>query len=812
MKSRPWLCLVALALGVSALDAQTTARAVAGGMTAFGTSVALGQDEIFVGRTDEAPGLPMPPARAGAVHVFRRGATGWAEAAAIGAGDGHLGDGFGHAIALDGATLVVGAPRQDSARGAAYVFERRGTGWTRTVKLRPADVIPGDEFGTVVAVGAGTLLVSAPGRDGGRGEVRAYRRSASGEWVEAGRLAPAAGDTGLRFGTAVALDGDRALVGAPGPTAGAIFGPAPQLKAGAVYAYVRAGDAWREEGRIAPTDTAMGFGAAVALEGNQAIVTAPITRQAQGVAFRFERGAGGWTQTARLAPDSAQRQMFFGASVAIAGRDVLVGAPFAGGGGGAVFVMRPGPTPGAWAQAQRLTVESVGFGAFLGVALTARGDLALAGAPGADFFEGTGYLYARDAATSTWREAGSIVDATPGLEPIVGGERRCENGRAGIFDCSEVDLVAFLPIRALGGERGIMVNDLWGWTDPETNREYALVGRVNGTAFVDVTDAANPVYLGELPLHEGARPNLWRDIKVYRNHAFIVSDGAGPHGMQVFDLTQLRNVRVPPVVFTETAHYDRIHSAHNIVINEETGFAYPVGNSMGGETCGGALHMVDIRDPRNPKFAGCYADPNTGMAKTGYTHDAQCVVYKGPDQQYRGREICFNASESALGIADVTDKASPKPISYASYPNVAYAHQGWLSDDHRYFYLDDEGDEISGTVPRTRTIIFDVADLDDPVVAGEYLGETAASDHNLYVKGNYVYESNYVAGLRILDISDPTKPVEVGYFDTAPFGENVPGFAGTWSNYPFFKSGTIVVSSMREGLFILRKREQRLVP
>jgi choice-of-anchor B domain-containing protein len=222
--------------------------------------------------------------------------------------------------------------------------------------------------------------------------------------------------------------------------------------------------------------------------------------------------------------------------------------------------------------------------------------------------------------------------------------------------------------------------------------------------------------------------------------------------------------------------------------------------------------MVDIRDPRNPKFAGCYADPNTGMAKTGYTHDAQCVVYKGPDQQYRGREICFNASESALGIADVTDKASPKPISYASYPNVAYAHQGWLSDDHRYFYLDDEGDEISGTVPRTRTIIFDVADLDDPVVAGEYLGETAASDHNLYVKGNYVYESNYVAGLRILDISDPTKPVEVGYFDTAPFGENVPGFAGTWSNYPFFKSGTIVVSSMREGLFILRKREQRLVP
>jgi choice-of-anchor B domain-containing protein len=99
-----------------------------------------------------------------------------------------------------------------------------------------------------------------------------------------------------------------------------------------------------------------------------------------------------------------------------------------------------------------------------------------------------------------------------------------------------------------------------------------------------------------------------------------------------------------------------------------------------------------------------------------------------------------------------------------------------------------------------------LSDLDDPVLAHEFLGTSAASDHNLYIKGNLMYQSNYRAGLRIIDISNPVKPVEVGYFDTAPFLEDAPGFSGTWSNYPFFKSGAIGVSSVHEGLFIVKKR------
>ncbi|MGH7631250.1 MAG: choice-of-anchor B family protein [Gemmatimonadales bacterium] len=119
------------------------------------------------------------------------------------------------------------------------------------------------------------------------------------------------------------------------------------------------------------------------------------------------------------------------------------------------------------------------------------------------------------------------------------------------------------------------------------------------------------------------------------------------------------------------------------------------------------------------------------LQRTGYTHDAQCVTYQGPDARYHGREICFNASETAVGIADVTDKAAPKSIAVAAYPNPSYAHQGWLTEDQRYVFLDDEGDELAGAVPRTRTLVWDVSRLDEPVLLTECLGTTAATDHNL---------------------------------------------------------------------------------
>jgi len=363
-----------------------------------------------------------------------------------------------------------------------------------------------------------------------------------------------------------------------------------------------------------------------------------------------------------------------------------------------------------------------------------------------------------------------------------------------------------MTIEDLGGASGVNANDIWGWVDPETNREYALVGRTNGTSFVDITDPANPVLKGDLPLTEGANPAPWRDIKVYANHAFIVADNSGEHGMQVFDLARLREDSDSAVIYNADAHYDGIASAHNIVINEDSGFAYVVGAGGGGETCGGGLHMVDIQDPLTPEFVGCFADPSTGRSGTGYSHDAQCVMYEGPDTEYQGREICFNSNETALSISDVTDKENPVAVSIAEYPNVAYTHQGWLTEDFEYFYMNDELDELQDKVVGTRTLIWDVTDLDDPQLVNEFMSENLSSDHNLYIQGDVMYQSNYRSGLRIFDISDRANPVEIGFFDTYPEGTDKPGFDGSWSNYPFFPSGSIIVTGIGEGLFVVRKQ------
>jgi len=254
--------------------------------------------------------------------------------------------------------------------------------------------------------------------------------------------------------------------------------------------------------------------------------------------------------------------------------------------------------------------------------------------------------------------------------------------------------------------------------------------------------------------------------------------------------------------------YSEIASAHNIVINEESGFAYSVGSSAGGTTCGGGLHMIDIHEPKQPKFAGCFADNGTGRAGTGYSHDAQCVTYKGPDSRYKGHEICIGSNENTISIADVTDKANPKALSRAGYPNVAYAHQGWLTDDHTYYYLNDEGDETGGLVEKTRTLVWNLSDLENPKLAAEHLGVEASSDHNLYVQGDYMYQANYRSGLRILNISDRENPREVAYFDTAPYTNNQAGFNGAWSVFPFFKSGVIIVNSIEQGLFLVRPTDR----
>ena len=769
---------------------------------AFATTVVFEGGEIFVGRPGEFAFFPIPANHAGTVHVFGLDDNGdWEETAVLSSESVEVGDGFGMSLAVDGNTLLAGAPKTRGGSGAVYVFTRADADapWRAVTTLRGAAGREGDEFGAAVAIDGEFALIGAPGRTQNTGAVVVFRLLGD-VWTEVATLEASEIPLGERFGSALTVDAARLLVGAPGPFPGIPRGTASPLRAGSAYVFDLEGGQFVESARLTSGQDGPGlFGYAVVLSGDEAFLGAPFGNDNSGVVHHFVfDGSGRWNQGAGITAATAAPGSGFGMSVSYATGDVWVGAPF----GGGAYVFRPSED-GEWQEVQILTIPAPNT--FMGVSVAAGEDMAIVGSPGADFFEGVGSVYRRDGARGDWSEVASLIDEGSAMESILGTPAECEQGEVAGFDCSDIDLVSFLPVQEMGGARGVMVNDIWGWTDPETGTEYALVGRMDGTAFVSLADPANPRYLGELPPTDGTIKNMWRDIKVYADHAFIVADGAGAHGVQIFDLTQLRDVRGAPVRFEETAHYSGISSAHNIVINEATGFAYAVGSSAGGETCGGGLHMIDVREPSNPTFAGCFSDPSTGRSRTGYSHDAQCVVYAGPDERYRDHEICFGANETALSISDVTDKSRPVSVASASYPNPSYVHQGWISEDHRFFFVNDEGDELDGTVTGTRTLVWDIEDLEDPILAKEHIGETEASDHNLYVRGQFMYQSNYVSGLRILDISDPVNPREVGYFDSVPAGDNGPGYAGSWSNYPFFESGVIVFTSMREGLFVVRR-------
>lgn len=368
----------------------------------------------------------------------------------------------------------------------------------------------------------------------------------------------------------------------------------------------------------------------------------------------------------------------------------------------------------------------------------------------------------------------------------------CENGLANNFPCNNYDLMSLTPLNIFDAQKG---NDSWGWTDPSTGNEYAIMCLDNGVAFIDITNSANPIYLGKLPT--ATRSSSWRDAKVYKNHAFIVADNAGNHGMQIFDLTRLRNIANPPEIFSADTHYTGFGSTHNVVINETSGYAYIVGTDKNDVFFGQSL-FINIQNPKSPVSEGTFEEG-------GYSHDAQVVTYNGPDKDYIGHEILIGSNENEIVITDITDKQNPKAIATIGYSNIGYTHQGWFTEDMTYFILGDELDERDLGL-NTRSIIFDFSDLDNPFFHMNYFGQSAAIDHNGYVKGNSYYLANYTAGMRVLSLSNISNNTinEIAFFDSHPENNNT-SFNGAWSVYPYFPSGNIIISDINRGLFIVRK-------
>lgn len=399
-------------------------------------------------------------------------------------------------------------------------------------------------------------------------------------------------------------------------------------------------------------------------------------------------------------------------------------------------------------------------------------------------------------------------DGECGVELPALARQNCVNGRAGNFPCQGLDLMSFVPFSRLGCVGNS--NDIWGWTRAgvvDVGNEIAIHCCTSGTSFVDISDPENPVVLGYLP-GNGA-PTAWRDAKVYENRVYITSESTN-HGVQVLDMRGLPSreeaLRFPSVnQLRPTFLYVEHGSSHNININVDTGYAY----SIGSRTCRGGLHIIDVKtNPDRPQYVTCFADD-------GYTHDVECMVYNGPDQQYNGREICFAYNENSLTIVDVTDKQAIRMVSRTEYPTSQYTHQGWLNEARTHLLMNDELDEQRNSfpeAPRTRTLVWNVESLSAPrwERSSTFIHRDNSIDHNLYILGNEAYLSNYCAGLRVLDISQLTpgavnpRLTETHWFDVSPTC-NTAVFRGTWSNYPYFASKNIVVTDIGTGLFVVRK-------
>ena len=363
----------------------------------------------------------------------------------------------------------------------------------------------------------------------------------------------------------------------------------------------------------------------------------------------------------------------------------------------------------------------------------------------------------------------------------------------GPYEVDNMVVLSHLTLADLGfGQANILGSDCWGWTDSQTGKEYALACTMAATCFVDITDPRDAKYLGRLMTNAGI--TSWRDVKVYNDYAFVVSDNNDGHGMQVFDLTKLRTADPGnPQDFEADAIYTGVGSAHNVAINEETGYAYIVG----ADQANGGLHIVDIQNPLNPVAVGDFAED-------GYTHDVSVFTYAGPDTDYQGREIAFACNTDSLTIVDVTDKSNTQQIYRAEYAEFGYTHQCWLTEDQRYCYLCDERDERDFEA-RTRIIVFDCLDLDNPIYLGYFEGPENSIDHNLYIKDDKLYLANYSSGVRVyqIDSNNPLNLAQIGHVDTF-MTDNDRDFDGAWNAFPFFNSGSIIVTDRQNGLFVVR--------
>jgi choice-of-anchor B domain-containing protein len=733
--------------------------------------VAISDGVFYVGQTGSS-------LNNGSVYIYSPNAIGGLDQNEILAPiQGEIGFDFGFAIDINNDLMIVGSPHRANIQGGAFLYQKNDTDkWTLIKTISPDSDEWTMDFGSEVAVGEDVILIGD--RDAHNGEGKVFTLYKEGEeWRTGSPLNYNYINDDGHFGHSISIDGQKALIGSR------------DGNVAVQYDFDTITHSWTESHVFSPYNyqSKGRFGFSVELSGEYAIIGSP-GYDKKGLIEVHKLNNGSWEKVSSVFNPLEKNETYFGASLSMNNQTISIGNY----NGEKVFTYIIN-------DADELSLTNTfdspnkSFGKF-GRSVAINDDHMIIGAT----YGESAYIYSKD----SFGEWGidKTVSSANGVESIIGQKIPCIGGWAGNYPCKGIDLFSFLSPQDLGGTE---LNDIWGWTDPQTSKEIALVGLREGTSFVDVTDPENPFVLGILPTHTYS--STWRDLKVYKNHVYVVADNAGNHGVQIFDLTQLRGV-TSFTTFTETNHYDNVGSVHNIFINEHTGFAYVVGISSAKTTelqCGSGSHIIDLTEPANPEFSGCFAHSGTGRSGTGYTHDIQVVVYDGPDPDYIGKEIAFSSNETALSISDLSDKTKPVIISKYESGEFGYVHQGWLTKDKNYFIVNDELNEYYGQSIHQTSIIFDVSDLDSPQIVSTYKSNLTTIDHNNYVVDDLLYQSNYSTGLRILSIKNPLEPIEAVFFDTYPAGDIVE-FVGSWSNYPFFNSGTIVVTSIEEGLYVLK--------
>lgn len=302
-------------------------------------------------------------------------------------------------------------------------------------------------------------------------------------------------------------------------------------------------------------------------------------------------------------------------------------------------------------------------------------------------------------------------------------------------------------------------SDVWGWVEPNTNKEYAFVGEYNGTNvyIIDVSVPSSPVLTKTITNTEA-----W-DLKTYQHYLYTVDgDGSGIDG-KIFDISDPAN----PVLV------GFFPSAHNIFIDDQ-GYLY---NSVPGT-------KIFNLNPNPAAPAQVWYDNRPGG------HDVTVVGNRMYD--FHGGPGTF--------IYDATNRAAPVLLGSIAEPNdggIAYHHSGWSWWNEQYLFINDE----LALDPSPDITVWDISNPATPSKVG-FFQDSNATIHNCYRLGNFLYASYYVAGVRVFDATNPLSIFIADEYDTAPSWTGEYVFEGSWGVYPFAPSKNIYASDGDNGIFV----------